>query len=138
MAVNDAGNIKLPSGQRITLEWQAQRQDSTTEQLYDLLIIAAHLGMHDAADWLNRRIDTQHEDLIDRNRNLCEEIDKLLKSIDTIGHALFRLWSEVRAIERTRQITGHSKTIPYQSLIGDILKQAEDALRDSGGLVQAG
>ena len=29
-----------------------QRQDSTTDQLMDLWMVAAKLGMYDAADWL--------------------------------------------------------------------------------------
>jgi len=32
----------------------AQRQDSVTQQIEDLLLVATKLGMYDARDWLNR------------------------------------------------------------------------------------
>lgn len=35
---------------------QAQRQDSLTEQLADLISVATLLGMYDAADWVRNQI----------------------------------------------------------------------------------
>lgn len=35
---------------------QAQRQDSLTEQLADLISVATLLGMYDAADWIQNQI----------------------------------------------------------------------------------
>jgi len=37
---------------RISIPQQKQRQDSLRDQLKDLHIMAARLGMYDAADWL--------------------------------------------------------------------------------------
>lgn len=34
-----------------------QRQDSLLDQLSDLLKVANHLGMYDAADWLRRQLN---------------------------------------------------------------------------------
>lgn len=39
---------------------QAQRQDSLTEQLADLISVATLLGMYDAADWIKNQL-TQPE-----------------------------------------------------------------------------
>lgn len=36
---------------------RTQRQDSLLDQLSDLLKVANHLGMYDAADWLRRQLN---------------------------------------------------------------------------------
>lgn len=41
----------------VTEERKAQRQDSVTDQLRDLIQIANHEGMYDAADWIRRSLE---------------------------------------------------------------------------------
>jgi hypothetical protein len=51
----------IPLGQAVQVAWgqQPQRQDSLAAQLRDLHVVAARLGMYDAADWLWKRMDNQ-------------------------------------------------------------------------------
>lgn len=47
-----APKIRGSEGAPYGIEQRPQRQDAVTDQLKDLHIVAARLGMHDAADWL--------------------------------------------------------------------------------------
>lgn len=38
-----------------------QRQDSLTDQLYDLWVVSTKLGMYDAADWLWKNADLKED-----------------------------------------------------------------------------
>lgn len=43
------------------IQQRSQRQDALNDQLRDLHIVAARLGMYDAADWPWKHIDTPEE-----------------------------------------------------------------------------
>ena len=46
----------------VNIEQQPQRQDSTTDQLKDLCIVANRLGMYDASDYIRSIIEKKKDD----------------------------------------------------------------------------
>lgn len=66
MTSQDTRNRRIRSAMRLAasdipvLKVQ-QRQDSETEQLYDLWMVATKLGMYDAADWLWKNAELEKE-----------------------------------------------------------------------------
>ena len=46
----------------VNIEQQPQRQDSTTDQLRDLCIVANRLGMYDASDYIRNIIEKRKDD----------------------------------------------------------------------------
>ncbi len=57
--MNNLQKIKLEKQQEVlsNVESMPQRQDSTRDQLLDLIVVAEKLGMYDAADYLKDQLD---------------------------------------------------------------------------------
>lgn len=56
-----------------------QRQDSTIDQLSDLILIANKIGMYDAADTINNIIQNNQHNKCDKHNDMCQQQNHLTK-----------------------------------------------------------